>query len=333
MLTQLSSSNPRTEMHNRKKKQIDYLYDLAMDRIDGALLNGRPFIKSPRMFYEKNRDNFHYRVTVEVIEKEDYFIPGDYLWYNEETWLCIESKEFHGMYCHGTFQKCNWLLKWQDKYTGKIHEYWCIDENATQYNSGEMTNKSMVFRMGSTQHILTLPYDEHTVLIETPMRFFLDRNPIHPTSYQVTQNDNTPYNYKGKGLCRISVMQCETDNETDRPDLGICDYIDPENFRHPKGIKTTEIISEDFKVKSGGSASIFYSIFKEKENTDVTARPQWNIRCDFSDKLNVEEIGTELSISIDDDLLIGSSFMLDLTDESGKYPIATKEILITSIYS
>lgn len=333
MLTKITSSNPIQEMHRRKEHQINYLYDLAMDRIEGALLNGKPFVKSPRMFYEKNRDNFHYRATVEVIEPEDYFVPGDYLQYNEETWLCIESKEFHGMYCSGTFQKCNWLLKWQDKYTGKIHEYWCIDENATQYNSGEMTNKSMVFRMGSTQHILTLPYDEHTVLIETPMRFFLDRNPIHPTSYQVTQNDNTPYNYKGKGLCRISVFQCETDNDTDRPDLGICDYIDPEKFRRPKGKFTTEIIAADYIVRSGGSSRTIGAEFKKNGEIMDDIIPIWNVRSDFTDRLKIQEVDNLLKISVDDDSLVGSLFTVELSEETGEYPTAFKEFSIVSIYS
>ena len=329
----ISSSNPRHEMYNRKKHQIKYLYDLAMDRVDDAMLNGKCFVKSPRIFYEKNRDSFHYRVTVEVIEKEDYFIPGDYLEFNNETWLCLESKDFHGLYCSGTFQKCNWLLKWQDKNTGEICEYWCIDENATQYNSGEMTNKSMVFKVGSVQHVLTLPYDERTVLIESPMRFFLDRNPINPTAYRVTQNDNTPYNYNGKGLCRITVMQDEMDNSTDRPDLGVCDYVDPEFFYKPQGQYKTEIVSSGVKIKSGGSSKIFSARFTNENANSENITPVWDITCDFEDRLNIEKTNSEIKISVDDDSLIGSSFILILSDQNNIYPKISKEIFIEGLFS
>ena len=99
----------------------------------------------------------------------------------------------------------------------------CYDNNTTQYNSGESANKQ--FTIGSSQHSLTLPCDENTVILNNPQRFFLDKNMENPTSFVVTQNDNTSHNFGGKGLVKLTVMECAKNNETDRYDLGICDYI------------------------------------------------------------------------------------------------------------
>lgn len=334
MSRRYSYSDPRKEMMRRKEIQINRLYDMAMDREDDALLNGQPFKKSPRIFDEKNRDSFHYRVIVETIDKEDWFSPGDYLQLNNETWLCIEVKNFHGLYCKGTFQKCNWLLKWQDKYTRKVHEYWCFDENSTQYNSGEANNKSMVFRMGSAQHILMLPCDENTILIESPQRFFLDRNPINPTPYKVSQNDNSPYAYGKKGLCIITVVQDQINRATDRIDLGICDYIEDECTNDTHFSLVSDIISaEGFSIKSGGSARTLEPLFLNNNSEDTAATPVWEIDCEFKEKLSINETGNTIRISIDDDHFVGYSFFINLQDKQKKYPKCQKEISIVSLYS
>ena len=80
-------------------------------------------------------------------------------------------------------------------------EYPCTDINATQYNSGEQSNKQ--FTVGSSQHMLTLPCDENTVGLSSPQRFFLDKNKESPTSFIITQNDSTSYNYGKKGLVKL----------------------------------------------------------------------------------------------------------------------------------
>ena len=152
-------------------------------------------------------------------------IVGDIIYDSnkDEYLICTEAFDIDGINYKGKFTLCNWILKWQ-KSDGTILEYPCYDMNSTQYNSGEQANQH--FTVGSSQHMLTLPSDENTIALSSPQRFYLDKNMDNPTSFIVTQNDTTSCNYGKKGLVKVTVYEYPNNTETDRPDLGICDYID-----------------------------------------------------------------------------------------------------------
>ena len=133
---------------------------------------------------------------------------------NEDEYLiCTEAFNIDDIHFTGKFTLCNWILRWQNK-DGKILEYPCYDMNSTQYNSGEQPNRN--FTIGSSQHMITLPCDENTVELSTPQRFYLDKATTNPTSFIVTQNDTTSYNYGKKGLVKVTVFEHPNNPETDR---------------------------------------------------------------------------------------------------------------------
>ena len=111
---------------------------------------------------------------------ETPIIVGDIIYDSiaDEYLICTESFNIDGIHWQGKFTLCNWILKWQNK-NGDILEYPCHDINSTQYNSGEQSNKQ--FTIGSSQHMITLPCDENTVVLSSPQRFFLDKNVVNPT--------------------------------------------------------------------------------------------------------------------------------------------------------
>ena len=235
----------------------------------------------------------------------------------DEYLICTESFDIDGIHYKGKFTLCNWILKWQNK-DGKILEYPCYDANTTQYNSGEQSNRN--FTVESAQHMITLPSDENTIMLNSPQRFYLDKNMDKPTSYIVTQNDTTSHNYGKKGLVKLTVYVYPNNNAADRPDLGICDYIDMSAGSENAGTTVKEDSCRASKavidynttiIKSGGDSQIFTGRFfddEEKEVKDIV--PHWTIVCDFSDKLQVEEFDNCLSIGIDDDSYIDEEFKL-----------------------
>ena len=87
---EFSSSNPRSEL-----SQINDLYNFAADREDDVILNGKPFLKSPRIFDHKFIDTFHHKIIVETILDSDWMECGDYLEYDNMTWLCLNSFSFY----------------------------------------------------------------------------------------------------------------------------------------------------------------------------------------------------------------------------------------------
>ena len=244
-------------------------------------------------------------------------VVGDIIYdSNENEYLiCTEAFNIDNINYKGKFTLCNWMLKWQNK-DGKILEYPCYDMNSTQYNSGEQSNRN--FTIGSSQHMITLPSDENTIALISPQRFYLDKNMDNPTSFIVTQNDTTSHNYGKKGLVKLTVYESQNNPETDRPDLGICDYIEIGNKDCCCNVSKASkaIINYDTAViKSGGDFQKFTGRFyddNENEITDIV--PHWTIVCDFSDSLQVKEFGNYLEIGIDDDSHIDEEFKLICSD-------------------
>ena len=257
-------------------------------------------------------------------------IVGDIIYdtKQDEYLICTEAFDIDGIHYKGKFTLCNWILKWQNK-DGKILEYPCYDMNSTQYNSGEQSNRN--FTIESSQHMLTLPCDENTVELSSPQRFYLDKAKINPTTYIVTQNDTTSYNYGKKGLVKVTVYAHPNNHETDRPDLGICDYIDVNAKKVDCCLKASKAIIEynTEVIKSGGDSQIFIGKFYDDiGNEIVNIVPHWTILCDFSDKLQVKEFDNGVSIGIDDDAYIDEEFKLILSDENKDSNITPFSLII-----
>lgn len=257
-------------------------------------------------------------------EIENPIIVGDIIYdsIKDEYLLCTESFDIDGVHWQGKFTLCNWILRWQNE-NGDILEYPCHDINSTQYNSGEQSNKQ--FTIGSSQHMVTLPCDENTVILSSPQRFFLDKNTKQPTSFMVTQNDTTSYNYGKKGLVKVTLMECANNSATDRIDLGICDYIDKNAIRTDNAedvfVSKSVIAYNTTKIKSGGDLQVFVGKFFDSNGNEVAdVVPKWEIVCDFVNALQVRESGNQISIGIDNDDYIDEELKLVLSDSNGDYP-------------
>ena len=240
---------------------------------------------------------------------------------SDEYYICTEVFNIDDIHWQGKFTLCNWILKWQDK-TGRILEYPCNDINSTQYNSGETSNRQ--FTVGSSQHMITLPYDENTVVLSSPQRFYLDRDTKNPTSFIVTQNDTTSYGYGKKGLVKVTLMEFAQDSATDRPDLGICDYVDIDNFETDNAdnsfVSKSVIYYDTTTIKSGGDKQVFTGKFYNDDGQEITdIIPRWKIICDFIDTLNIEKVNNQIIIGIDNDDYVDEEFKLILSDASGHY--------------
>lgn len=260
-------------------------------------------------------------------------VVGDiiYSMKDNEYLICTEAFNIDDINYKGKFTLCNWMLKWQKK-DGTILEYPCYDMNSTQYNSGEQYNRN--FTIGSSQHMLTLPCDENTIELSNPQRFYLDKATINPTTFIVTQNDTTSYNYGKKGLVKVTVYEHPNNPETDRPDLGICDYIDindcykDENIYCHKTFKAA-IEYNTTIIKSGGDSQVFIGKFYDDKGNEIKdIVPHWTIVCDFSDRLQVKEFDNCLSIGIDDDSYIDEEFKLICSYENNESEVLSSTLII-----
>ena len=238
------------------------------------------------------------------------FTVGDYVQWANTTWIITSADVDDEVYVNGTMEQCNWLLTWQRR-DGSIAQYHCIDINSTQYNSGETANKEFI--LGTSQHMLTLPCNEDTVILDSPQRFFIDKNIINPTCYQVTQNDTVAYNY-GNGIVKVTVMQCETNLETDKlveledgSKVWIANYIEPVEGKIPDEDDT---LTWELKLKTnstiirpdGIKKTIIANLYNSDNETVDEVTYEWDIDTVIDDKylkINTDKNVISLSVSSD----------------------------------
>lgn len=250
-------------------------------------------------------------------------LSGDTLYDSnmDAYFICTEVFNIDDIHWQGRLIQCNWILKWQLD-DGTILEYPCIDQNTTQYNSGETSNRQ--FTIGTSQHMLTLPLDENTVALSSPKRFFLDNNFKKPTVFVVTQNDTTSYAYGKKGLIHVTLFEDPFRPDTDRIDLGICDYISPESMIHDNSdnvfISKSVINYATLAIKSGGDKQTFNGSFYDDAGNVVDGIDgKWEIISDFTNKMEVESNGNSISIGIDNDDYVDEEFKLRFSDADGNF--------------
>lgn len=333
-------SDPRKEMLREKKQQVHSLYDFAMDREDDTLLNGNPFIKSPRIFDRKFVDNVHHKITVETILDEDFIECGDYLEYDGMVWLCLNSYSFHKLYCRATFMSCDWKIYWINA-NGELKSQYVIDQNSTQYNSGESGNSTIT--LGASQHMLKMQCNDDTILLDSPQKFAIDKNIKKPTCYKVTQNDNTSYNY-GKGLCCITVSEAQLNQETDKlitledgTQVWVCDYAETPTPLPPQPSTPDEtaVLNANISGTSNlriGVTRTYTATLSDKDGNAVQwddTKYGWNVVSDFEVNQNVDK--SKIKLFVDDDSFVGESFLLQIIQLKTDTVLKEIEIIVCDV--
>lgn len=215
-------------------------------------------------FYDRKYSSANGNTKLFLTHNNDKIEVGDYIYDEEENtyWICTESFHVDNIHYEGKFTQCNWHLRWQ-RPDGTILEYPCLDLNSTQYNSGESGNNTL--KLGSAQHMEKVQANSDTISLSSPQRFYVSRDNSIP--YVITQNDTTASNY-GKGICNITVTQDVRREDKDRPDLGICDYIDPSSPLPPTPSnhnETTDLSGENTSPEKIGSENITIKISYEDD--------------------------------------------------------------------
>ena len=293
-------------MRYTKKKQIEYLYNLAADREENCQLNGEDFFESPRIYNRLIKTNYYQSLNMETINEGDRFKSGDLLSYDNDEWICTSSFVFHDLYCKGNFIRTNYTLRWQNA-KREIIERRCYIISASQYNSGEEGNKTIM--LGYNQYMIVLPSDSETNILDRKKRMFIDKNEENPTPYRITRNDTVPYSDWDRGCVCLVVTEDQFNEKTDSIEEWICDYVEPEKSTEP--IEITCI--NEPQIRSGGTFKTFTANSQNKISWELITLDvqrdfielfeinsnQCKVRCKRNDSL----IGTvfKLVASINDD--------------------------------
>ena len=130
---------------------------------------------------------------------------GQYIKFDNRWWLVVSLVDNNMVYEKAIIWYCNYTVNFKSPKTSANVSYPVVTNNATQYNSGVESNKTMT--VGSTQRLLFLPYNSETIEVDHDFRLLVDRRLSKPTAFKVTQVDTEQYDYDGYGVLRWTLSE------------------------------------------------------------------------------------------------------------------------------
>lgn len=259
---------------------------------------------------------------------------GMYVKYKNRYWLIVGFVDNNTMYEKAVLSLCNWLLTWVND-NGEIIQRWCNAVSASQYNNGE-TGMQFYF-VRSDQLLVALPDDDESIMIPDRKRFIIDKrcriyaqqigdDITKDTSkkvitYQLTRSDTVLYDYGDSGHMEFIATQDEQHDGldgyyvVDGKGYWLCDIPTYTSDDDKNRILSCSIYCEDNVVYNGVEPTIFKAMFYDENGDTVEIKPEWEIKCDFSDELDIDYIDDYISISTDNSRLINKSFELFLSGD------------------
>ena len=181
---------------------------------------------------------------------------------------------------------CNYMLRWQND-DRIICEQPCVVISASQYNSGERSNKVMT--LGTNQIMIRMQITDETLILKSDKRFFIDYDKSNPKVYRLTRIDTVTRAWNGRGYLEIVFTEDTFNADTDSIEHFICDYL-PE-------------ADKDINISYRGSPEIRISGVKTfTSNVPVS----WSIDKDYISIISMDD--KILKIKCNEDVAIGDTF-------------------------
>ena len=151
---------------------------------------------------------------------------GQYVKYDGAFWLVSALPDNNRIYEKAVLWKCKHSIRFVSPLTGEIVDYPVFSTNSTQYGTGELEKTHM--NVGEDQHLIYLPFNQETILLDDNFRFIMDKRRDKPSVYRITRVDPVSYAVGSEreedGLIQWSVLQDQLNTATDSVELMIADY-------------------------------------------------------------------------------------------------------------
>lgn len=243
---------------------------------------------------------------------------GMYIFFENRYWLITGYPSNNKSYEKAVMQLCQYKLRWQNA-KGEIIERYITLSSASKYDIGETGNSTIV--LTSDNLTLLFPNDEESLNVYGK-RVFIDKRTPPEKVYKITRSDDVLYDFgEHGGVLAFIADKTELNTTTDRQDLGICDYIEVSNDTEEPSDPTTPpenpdemtdlrvVISGNKNLKVGFSRTYTATITDTDGNAvELDDTYSWNVVSDF--EVGQEIDGNKIKLLVEDDSLIGESFIL-----------------------
>lgn len=240
---------------------------------------------------------------------------GDYIFFEDEYWIVDGRPGNNKIYEKATLKECQYKLRWQ-KDDGEIIERWANFTSASKYDVGE--KKGNVIVLTSNNLTIITPNDEDSITLDGK-RVFIDLAKIPSKVFKITRDDDVLFHHNSHGgTLNFIADKTELNLKTDNQELGICDYIDPSSLPSIPD-ETSDLfatISGNMNLKVGFSRT--YTVnFTDNNGNEIDwdgISFIWGIESSFDNNLIIKNIDkNKINISVNDENLIGGSFILSIT--------------------
>lgn len=240
---------------------------------------------------------------------------GMYVFFDNNYWLITGYPGSNKSYEKVTAKICQYQIKWQNS-DGTIVERWANLQSSSKYDDGLKESNTMTLTSDSI--MLLLPNDDESLTLDGK-RIFIDKKTPPNKVYVVSRADSVLYDYgedHGGMFCFIT-EKTELNESTDRPDLGVCDYISPTTPSEEDDETTilsgtiTGTISGNKNLKVGFARTYTANLADENGNVvEWSDEFKWNIVGDF--EVSLTENGSTVTLLVDDEDLVDEMFKLTL---------------------
>lgn len=240
---------------------------------------------------------------------------GMYIFFENRYWLITGYPSSNKSYEKATVKLCQYKVKWQNS-DGTIVERWVSTQSSSKYDDGLKDSNTMTLTSDSI--MLLLPNDDESLTLDGKRIFIDKKNPPNKV-YLVSRADSVLYDYgedHGGMFCFIT-EKTELNESTDRPDLGICDYIPPTT--PPEEDDKTTILSGDItgtisgnkNLKVGFARTYTANLVDEDGNTvEWSDEFSWGTVSDFEVTSTID--GDSIDLLVEDEDCIDSTFYLQV---------------------
>lgn len=262
---------------------------------------------------QKTSDVYNSTVVRQILCNIGILRCGQYVKHDGAFWLVSSLPDNNRIYEKAVMWKCKHTIRFLSPLTGEIVEYPVFSTNSTQYGTGvsEKTNVDV----GEDQHLLYIPYNKETILLDDEFRFIMDKNRVHPTVYRITRVDSVSYAVGDEkyddGLIQWAVLEDKFNEATDSREEMIADYYRKEagSVENEKGTDGTLVLTDldgDFMIAVGEQKQLRVSCVDADGNAITSF--SYRLECDLLDgavSLKDDKMGGITLCASDDSLNVG----------------------------